>query len=215
LPALNVPFFASLGNHDYKKNANPDAQVNYSKRHNTKWKMPARYYTFTRALGSGATIQFFALDTEALNKFDIMGGAQVEWLDAELAKSTATWKVAFGHHPVFSNGEHGDTPAMQKYVRPLLEKYRVDFYLAGHDHDRQLLQPVAGVRYIVSGTAAKSRNTLWFNNTIFAATDLGFTWFRVSAEEFHVQFINKKGEIEFAHTVNKADHRTVGKAADN
>ena len=209
-----MPFFASLGNHDYKKNANPDAQVNYSKRHNTKWKMPARYYTFTRALEAGATIQFFALDTEALNMFDIMGGAQVEWLEAELAKSTATWKVVFGHHPVFSNGKHGNIPAMQKYIRPLLEKYRVDFYLAGHDHDRQLLQPVAGVRYIVSGTAAKSRDTLWFNNTIFAATDLGFTWFRVSAEEFHVQFINKKGDIEFAHTVNKTAPRPSGNAAN-
>jgi acid phosphatase len=214
LPALNVPFFAALGNHDYKKNANPNAQVNYAKGRSTKWTMPARYYTFTRALGAGTAIQFFALDTEALNKIDIMGTAQVEWLDAELAKSTATWKVAFGHHPVFSNGEHGDTPAMQKYIRPLLEKYRVDFYLAGHDHDRQLLQPVAGVNYIVSGTAAKSRDTRWFNNTIFAATDLGFTWFRVSAEEFHVQFINKKGEIEFAHTSNKTAQKSGGNAAN-
>jgi len=213
-PALNVPFFASLGNHDYKKNANPDAQVNYSKRHNTKWKMPARNYTFIRALDGGATIQLFALDTKALNKIDILGNAQAEWLNAELAKSTATWKVVFGHHPVFSNGEHGDTPAMQKFIRPLLEKYRVDFYLAGHDHDRQLLQPVAGVNYIVSGTAAKSRDTLWFNNTIFAATDLGFTWFRVFAEEFHAQFINKKGEIEFAHTANKSAAQPSGNAAN-
>jgi len=163
LPALNVPFFAALGNHDYKKNANPEAQVRYAQRHRTKWQMPARYYTFTRVLDGGATIQFFALDTEALNKIEIMGAAQVEWLAAELAKSTAAWKIVFGHHPVFSNGEHGDTPAMQKYIRPLLEKHRVDFYLAGHDHDRQLLQPVAGVRYVVSGTAAKSRDTLRIN----------------------------------------------------
>src|SRR5574341_1365764 len=49
LPFLNVPFFAALGNHDYKKAGSPDAQVEYSKRH-TKWKMPARFYTFTRTL---------------------------------------------------------------------------------------------------------------------------------------------------------------------
>jgi acid phosphatase len=202
LPFLNVPFFAALGNHDYKKNGNPDAQVKYSQR-NPKWRMPGRYYTFTHALNSTASIQFFALDTEALNKRSILGNDQIEWLESELAKSSATWKVAFGHHPVFSNGEHGPTPAMQKYVRPLLEKYAVDFYFCGHDHDRQLLQPVAGVHYIVSGTAAKSRSTVWADNTIFAATDLGFTWYRVSAEEFHVQFINKNGDIEFAYTLNK------------
>lgn len=214
LPSLNVPFFASLGNHDYKKNADPNAQVKYAQQRQTKWQMPARYYTFTRSVDASATIQFFALDTEALNKIGIMGSAQVEWLEAELVKSTATWKVVFGHHPVFSNGEHGDTPAMQKYIRPLLEKYRVDFYLSGHDHDRQLLQPVAGVTYIVSGTAAKSRDTVWANNTIFAATDLGFTWFRVTADEFHSQFVNKKGEIEFAQTITKPSSRPGGNAGN-
>lgn len=214
LPSLEVPFFASLGNHDYKKNADPNAQVKYAQQRQTKWQMPSRYYTFTRTVDTSATIQFFALDTEALNKIGIMGSAQVEWLKTELAKSTATWKVVFGHHPVFSNGEHGDTPAMQKYIRPLLEKYHVDFYLCGHDHDRQLLQPVAGVNYIVSGTAAKSRDTVWDNNTIFAATDLGFTWFRVTAEEFHAQFINKNGEIEFARTITKSSSRSSGNAAN-
>jgi len=213
LPSLNVPFFASLGNHDYKKNANPDAQVQYSRR-NTKWRMPARYYTFTRELEAPATIQFFALDTEALNRYDILGGDQLDWLEKELAKSQATWKVVFGHHPVFSNGEHGDTPAMHRFIRPLLEKYRVDFYLCGHDHDRQILQPVSSVNYIVSGTAAKSRDTVWAGNTIFAASDLGFTWYRVSTDEFHVQCINKNGDIEFANTVKKTDHRSGGKAAD-
>ncbi len=214
LPSLNVPFFASLGNHDYKKNADPNAQVKYAQQRQTKWQMPARYYTFTRSVDASATIQFFALDTEALNKIGIMGSAQVDWLETELAKSTAAWKVVFGHHPVFSNGEHGDTPAMQKYIRPLLEKYRVDFYLCGHDHDRQLLQPVAGVNYIVSGTAAKSRDTVWESNTIFAATDLGFTWFRVAAEEFHAQFINKNGEIEFAQTITKPSSRPGGNAGN-
>ncbi|MGH7598180.1 MAG: hypothetical protein ACREOI_17645 [bacterium] len=87
-------------------------------------------------------------------------------------------------------------------------------HFCGHDHDRQLLRPVTGVNYIVSGTAAKSRDTKWADNTIFAATDLGFAWCRVSAEEFHVQFINKTGEIEFAYTVNKAGWKANGKAAD-
>jgi hypothetical protein len=55
---------------------------------------------------------------------------------------------------------------------------------------------------------------VWADNTIFAATDLGFTWYRVSAEEFHVQFINKNGDIEFAHTVNKPHQGSGHNAAD-
>ncbi len=214
LPFLNVPFFASLGNHDYKTAGSPAAQVEYSKR-NTKWRLPARYYTFTRNVDQAA-IQFFALDTEAIvtRKWYEFTGNQLDWLESELQKSQAAWKVVFGHHPVFSNGDHGDTREIKEQVRPLLEKYGIDFYFCGHDHDRQLLQPLQGVNYIVSGTAAKSRDTAWADNTIFAAADLGFVWCRVSAEAFHVQFINKNGEIEFAYTVNKAEQRAGGKAAD-
>jgi tartrate-resistant acid phosphatase type 5 len=215
LPFLNVPFFASLGNHDYRTTGSPEAEVEYAKR-NTKWKMPARFYTFTRNIDQAAAIQFFVLDTEAIVAQKTRGAVrdQIKWLKSELAKSQATWKIVFGHHPVFSNGDHGDTPEIKHYIRPLLEKYHVDFYICGHDHDRQLLQPVAGVNYVVSGSAAKSRDTRWANNTIFAASDLGFTWFRVSADEFHVQFINKNGEIEFAYTVNKIKPKAGGKAAD-
>lgn len=215
LPFLNVPFFASLGNHDHKRAGSPEAQVEYSKR-STKWRMPARYYTFTRNVDQTATIQFFALDTEAIvaPKTSDFVRDQITWLESALAKSPATWKIVFGHHPVFSNGEHGDTPEIKQYIRPLLEKYHVDFYICGHDHDRQLLQPVGGVNYVVSGTAAKSRDTKWASNTIFAASDLGFAWFRVSANEFHIQFINKNGEIEFAYTVNKVEQKAGGKATD-
>lgn len=215
LPFLNVPFFASLGNHDHKNPRSPEAQVEYSKR-DTKWRMPARYYTFTRRLEPPAAIQFFALDTDVFieRKSRETARAQLDWLENELQKSTATWKVVFGHHPVFSNGDHGDTPEIKRHIRPRLEKYNVDFYLCGHDHDRQLLQAVAGVHYLVSGTGAKSRDTAWADNTIFAASDLGFAWFRVSAETFHVQFINKNGEIEFAHTINQARQKESENTAD-
>jgi len=94
-------------------------------------------------------------------------------------------------------------------VRPLLEKYGVDAYICGHDHDRQLLQPVNGVYYIVSGTGGKSRDTKYHAKTIFAATNLGFAWFRVSPDQFHVQFIDGNGNIEYAHTWQKGSVQKV------
>jgi 3',5'-cyclic AMP phosphodiesterase CpdA len=127
----------------------------------------------------------------------------VQWLERELQASTATWKIVYGHHPVFSYGEHGHERRMIELVNPLLEKYQVDAYLCGHDHDRQLLGPMNGVYYIVSGTGSKSRNTRYGEATIFAQTNLGFAWFRISANEFHLQFINMDGKIEYAHTWTK------------
>ena len=200
LPCLQVPFYPSLGNHDHRDD-NAHHQVEYSKQ-NDKWRMPHNYYSFSKKIDAHSAIQFFVLDTYVIvsterGEYD---PEQVEWLERELKASTATWKVVYGHHPVFSYGEHGDEKQMNKRVRPLLEKYRVDAYICGHDHDRQFLGPVGGVWYIVSGTASKSRDTRYGKKTIFAETNLGFTWFRVSADEFHVQFINADGEVEYAHT---------------
>jgi acid phosphatase len=198
LPHLDVPFYASLGNHDHHKGRG-HFQVEYTPR-SKKWKMPAPYYTFTQKIGATQHAQFFALDTETLCNTKSGDAAQLAWLERELQNSQATWKIVFGHHPVFSYGDHGNTPAMITHVRPLLEKHNVDAYVCGHDHDRQLIAPVNGVHYIISGTGAKSRNTAYGNHTIFAATNLGFAWFRLSAKEFHVQFIDGSGQIEYAHT---------------
>lgn len=205
LPYLNVPFYPALGNHDHR-NGNARYQVEYSKK-NESWRMPHHYYTFTKKIDAHSSIQFFALNTHVIvvdesGEYDL---EQVQWLERELRASTATWKIVYGHHPVFSYGKHGDEKQMNRLVRPLLEKYHVDLYICGHDHDRQLLEPpVGGVWYIVSGTGSKSRDTRYGEKTTFAATNLGFTWFRVSARELHVQFINAAGEVEYAHTWPKA-----------
>ncbi len=203
LPFLNVPFYASLGNHDHHKN-NAIHAIEYSKV-NPKWVLPDFYYAFTKSIDSEHDILFIALDTEPIVEKQKSANEQIAWLEKQLKSSGATWKIVFGHHPVFSFGKHGHEKEMIKRVRPLLEKYRVDAYFAGHDHDRQLFEPVNGVHYIISGTGAKSRDTWYGPKTIFAATNPGFVWSRVSPSQFHVQFINEKGEIEFAYTWEKGN----------
>ena len=201
LPYLKVPFYASLGNHDHR-DGNARHQVEYSK-NSDKWRMPHYYYTFSKKIDENSSIQFFALDTNVIKKRRQHYREQIEWLERELQASNATWKIVYGHHPVFSYGKHGNERLMIDLVRPLLEKYEVDAYICGHDHDRQLLEPVNGVYYIISGTGSKSRDTRYGKTTIFAETNLGFAWLRVSADEFHVQFINAKSEVEYAHTWTK------------
>ena len=50
--ALQTPWYAALGNHDYR--GAPQAQIEYSKRSN-RWRMPSRYYKVSGAsLGAPA-----------------------------------------------------------------------------------------------------------------------------------------------------------------
>ena len=90
---------------------------------------------------------------------------QGEMVNRALETTTAPWTIAFGHHPYRSNGKHGDAGAYELGVawdgiefagldlgtifgdkfRQWVDDYicnRVDFYLSGHDHNRQWLNSV-------------------------------------------------------------------------
>lgn len=129
-----VRFMPVLGNHDaWLWGLHTQDEITF-------FKMPNSYYDFIIK-----NVHFYALNT---NQFD---GTQVAWLKGHLSRDPEEWKIVYGHHPMFSSGEHGSTPVLQSRLKPLLEQYHVDLYLCGHDHDYERFKPVNGVLYIVSG----------------------------------------------------------------
>ena len=160
--------YTALGNHEN------DADFYYQYFHNPP---PEYYYTFNYG-----NAQFFIVDT---NRDVTEGSEQYTWLEWELAKSDATWKIVLHHHPPYSSEEndHGDTwkeaSTMGTHARnlvPLYEQYGVDFNLFGHTHvyertwplKENLINQKEGVVYINSGGAggfiedfAPTRN--WFS----------------------------------------------------
>jgi tartrate-resistant acid phosphatase type 5 len=208
-PSLQIPFYAVLGNHDYR--LNPRAQIEYTSL-STRWRMPNSYYTFMRPLDDSTTVQFFCIDTYPLSKEKLGDTAtlsgysrtQLRWLERELTNSSARWKIVVGHHTVYSGADyHGDDPNLASALEPLFVTYGVDIYLCGHDHHQEILQPAKGVHYIISGGGGKHRDVTWRDNTIFAATNLGFTSFRVSRNDLLVRFFSRSGNLDFAYTISK------------
>ena len=59
---------------------------------------------------------------------------QTKWLDAILSKNTKPWVICSFHHPVFSTAKSRDNAALREAWKPVLDKYRVDLVLQGHDH---------------------------------------------------------------------------------
>lgn len=51
-----------------------------------------------------------------------------------LSKKNVQWLLVFGHYPIFSRGEHGDTDELVDLLEPLFLKYNVSAYFCGHDH---------------------------------------------------------------------------------
>lgn len=212
-PSLRTPWYVALGNHDYKTSV--QAQINYSKT-SDRWRMPARYYTWTETVDEKTTAQFFCIDTSPfILAYRAAGQSygdvskqdpkkQLPWLEKELSASKAPWKIVFGHHPVYSAGtKHGDTAELVVNLKPLLEKYGVQLYLAGHEHDLQYLRDGGPVHYFVSGAGSDVRGTGKNARTIFSNGEIsGFLALRLTAISAHAEFIDRNGRALYATDVS-------------
>jgi tartrate-resistant acid phosphatase type 5 len=206
--ALQVPWYVALGNHDYRGNV--EAQIEYSRR-SARWRMPARYYTFTEPAGDGVRAQFFVLDTSpflgtyrSFFSFTKVAGqdtaAQLEWLAKGLAASTAEWKIVVGHHPICSSGPHGDSKELVRDVRPLLERYGVAVYLNGHEHVLEHLRS-GSVEYFTSGGGSEFTRVSPDSRVVWAEAVAGFMAFTVSPDALHVNVVDAAGSVRHAATV--------------
>lgn len=205
---LPFPFYAVLGNHDHE--GNTEAQVEYTSK-SARWRMPAHYYSFTRALDDRDDVEFFMLDTTPARNGDPAAREQTRWLADKLANSRARWKIAVGHHPLHSGGIHGESKAVIEEFEPLFARHGVDLYVSGHDHDLELLETKAGYLQLVSGTGCSTREMTWSDATLFAASEPGFAWLGFSPDEMWVEMVLTEGGPSFAHRVAKAPR--VAKAA--
>ena len=185
---LDVPFLAVLGNHDHEGNIR--AQIEYSKL-STRWTMPAQRYELEREIGPGGSrAAFFCLDTTPFRSGWNGGGEQTEWLAQALRRSAAHWKIVIGHHPILSHGQHGGTPDVASKLAGLFERYGVQLYLSGHDHDQQLVRARTGWCQIVSGAGSATRAFGRGPGTLFASSDPGFAWLRLTQDAALVQFLS-------------------------
>jgi len=91
------------------------------------------------------------------------GGAQEQWLRADLAASSTSCTVAISHHPLFSSGMHGPAPEVRPLFQALYEA-GADLVINGHDHDYERFapqdplgasDPAFGIREFVVGTGGK------------------------------------------------------------
>ena len=156
-PASVLPgaMYPVLGNHDYHDNIGGEkVQLAYAQKSGVRWKMPAKWYRVDLG-GAQPLLTLICLDS---NLPSVSGAkdkktgmprpsltaeeavAQQEWLAAELAKPRAPFTLVMGHHPLYSNGDHGDTKPLIKDWEPLFQKHQVHAYLCGHDHDLQHLE---------------------------------------------------------------------------
>lgn len=223
---FSCPAYAIPGNHDYQNypGSKVVAELQYASTQKTRWTMPSLWYRFEFP-AKYPLITFIALDsnvpyangksTDGRN-FTLTAqqyAEQLSWLEAELRRPRATpFLVVMGHHPIYSDGPHGDHPVLIRDWDPLFRKYGVHIYLAGHDHDLQHLEfqghPTS---YFMSGGGGASLYDLKIEPSQrgpYAQKVYGFSHLAVTPEQITLRHLNSNGEVIHAFTKNPAG--TIG-----
>jgi hypothetical protein len=183
----DVEFYAAIGNHD---DVNQPSYAPFNMR-------GQRYYTFEPDLPLLADVlrmrvRFFMLDTELLDQ------TQLAWLDRELEKSDAAWKIPVFHRPIYTSGRYS-APAriFRGALEPLFVRHGVRVALSGHEHFYERTTPQQGITYFISGAAGSLRpNDARFSRVTARVfdTDYSFMLFEIAGDELHYQSISRRGQ---------------------
>jgi tartrate-resistant acid phosphatase type 5 len=215
---FNCPAYAIPGNHDYQimPTSKLAAELAYAARGKTRWTMPSLWYRFEFPQ-KNPVITFIALDSNVHREdgkpdkapnFTLtpeLQAQQLAWFKAELEKPLTTpFLVVMGHHPIYSNGPHGDHKVLIRDWDPLLQQHNVHLYLAGHDHDLQHLEfeghPTS---HFLSGGGGADLYNLKIEEAKrgpFAEKVHGFSHLEATHKQLTLRHIDPQGNVIHAFT---------------
>ena len=208
-PELMLPWYAILGNHEYR--GNTQAVLDYS-RVSARWNVPSLYYT--KVLESDdVTVRLVMIDTAPLitkyrkDKEDYPEAGlqddnrQLQWIDSVLSVAKEDWVLVVGHHPIYADTEKSESERtdLQKRLDPILKKHNnVDFYLCGHIHNFQHIRRKGpSYDYIVNTSGSLSRPVQKIEGTQFCSDVTGYSLITADKQELALHLIDKEGNIVY------------------
>lgn len=210
-PELMLPWYAILGNHEYRSNT--QAVLDYSKI-SARWNAPSRYYTQILE-NDGVTLRLIMLDTTPLiskyrndktgypDAYQQDDRKQLVWLDSVLNVAKEDWVLVVGHHPIYAETGKSDSERadMQKNVDPILRRHpRVAMYLCGHIHNFQHIRMSGSpIDYIVNSSGSLSRPVNPTEGTVFCSPSAGFSLITADKNQLCLHMIDAAGKV--IHTV--------------
>jgi tartrate-resistant acid phosphatase type 5 len=212
---LDLTWVPALGNHDYWGDIG--AQVRMQTEHPSWYTAKSSYHVFRpevhlpeaarhgirRPLSGKPLIDIFVIDTSVMHypyfgaTFGRAKRGQFTWLEERLSGSDAEWKLIFGHHAIFSGGDHGRSKVIGERLQQIIEEHDVQAYVCGHDHDLQHIQHGRdkAPHYILTGGGSKidGRDVKPVDGAVFQRHAAGFTVFRIQGPTLYVDFVGHDG----------------------
>lgn len=144
----SIPQLPAAGNHEYVDVPGPKGEE--SRKLGPHWELqfalpdngvePVRRTTY---YVDYQDTRFVVLDGTAALDLDA-AESQTRWLERVLKDRPTRWAVALFHQPIYTCARPKDTEVLKAAWMPLLERYRVDLVLQGHDHCYSRISHPAG-----------------------------------------------------------------------
>lgn len=158
-----VPSVPTPGNHEYE--ADPVSKRRSLSRH---WRPQ---FALPENGPPGLEETAYSFDYQGLRLISLNSNErqtdQVAWLEEKLRDNPNRWTVVTFHHPIYSSARGRDNGEIRRLWNPVLEKYRVDLVLQGHDHTyarsnmgtgMSMAEAESGTVYVVSVSGPKMYN---------------------------------------------------------
>jgi hypothetical protein len=189
-------FYQVTGNHDWANTCDASALEPST----AYFGRPSHYVAH---LGGGL-LDFFATDMNCGDPDgDSANSRQAAQYRADVAASTAIWKVTASHQAFYSSGQWGSKQYTHWAILPAL-----DLFLSGHDHDWEHLVE-DGQTFVVDGVGGKNLRpvcvlgciggSVWHDDQHFGAVRL-----TVTPTTLVVEFITVGGQMAHAFTLTKS-----------
>jgi len=166
----SVPYMVAYGNHENERITVDAKQVRIGYVATlARFAMPGFEQCYTFDYGNARFVTF--------NSDDYTNPIQQNWLDQTLAEARrdkkVKWLIVFEHHPLYASSKGRDNNVgLIKAISPILDKYKVDLVLSGHDHHYERNYPMRadkvtsksknkykkgeGTLYVIQGGGGKS-----------------------------------------------------------
>lgn len=79
-------------------------------------------------------LRMISVDADFMDESDEAVEKTTKWLEKILKDNNKQWTILTLHYPFYSTKANRDNPELRNHFQPILEKYKVDMVLTGHDH---------------------------------------------------------------------------------
>nr|BAN64574.1 acid phosphatase, putative [Babesia bovis] len=241
--SMEIPMFTVLGAGDwlgdFNSQINRNQQAYFTSQVDEKngakglprWTMPNwwyHYYTHFATTASMSLLKsghkdmsvgFIFIDTWILSTaFPYKDVSNAAWADLkkvlEIAPKILDYIIVVGDKPIQSSGPSKGDAQLSYYLLPLLRDAQVDAYIAGYDHNMEVIDS-NGIAMIVTGNAGTGgrKPIMKTTNSAFFSEKAGFCIHELGAEGMETKFINgDTGDVMYTHkqAIKKRPQRQYG-----